>query len=213
MPLFNASILTGSQQGNHAIIQAGGFGDVSGSGIFSRNDAPWQDSSSSPSRLKGSADTGNNRILYDPQGLIDSLIINASGTVPGNTNYEFVNSVTWKLNSAGTYKFTLIKQYDSYTNNASFPKLIDGVGLIASVLGDGGGGASSWTFEPVKLVLWETETANPSSGDPEPLTALESSNTVTITNDRYLYMVMRKDYLSYGGVYVDGTARIKIEKL
>lgn len=214
MPLFNASILTGSQQGNHAIIQAGGLGDTSGSGVYGAAYNPWQTTgNSSPTRLKGSSDTGANRILYDPQGLINSLIINASGTVPGNTSYEFINSVTWKLNSAGTYKFTLIKQYDSYTNNASHPRLIDGVGLISSPSSSMSSPAFDWLNEPVKLVLWETQTDNPSSGDPQPLTALESSNTVTISSDIYLYMVMRKDYLSYSGVYANGTARIKVEKL
>ncbi len=211
MPLFNASLLTGSQQGNHAIIQAGGMGDASGSGIYSASYAPWTASATaSPIRLKGSGDTADNKILYDPQGLV-SLSVSASGTVPGNTSYEFVNSVTWSLTSSGTYRFTLIKQYDSYTNDAGYPRLIDGVGLVAYT--SFGPSASSWSFEPTVLVLWETATANPSSGDPVPLTPLEVSTTATLTSNNFLYMTMRKEYLSYSGVYANGTARIKIEKL
>ena len=207
MPLFNASLLTGSQQGNFAIIQTGGLGDESGTAINSGRYNPFN-GSSSPLRLTGSDDTGDSAILYDPQGLITTLGVNDSqSNTPG---YSYVNSLYWQLKTAGDYRFTLIKQYSSYSNGSTTK--IDGVGLISSI-SSVPAGASSWQFETVKLVLWETYTDNPSSGDPVPLTPLEASNTVTITNDRFLFMVMRKEYLSYGGVYALGTARIKIEKL
>ena len=208
MPLFNSSILTGSQGGNFSVIQMGGLGDLSGSGVYGARYNPWN-GSASPLVAEGSSDTGDNAILYDEANLFNSIIVNTS---PSNTpGYLNVSSVVFPLKSAGTYRFTLIKQYSSYSNSGH--NFIDGVGLISLTSTSVTSPAFSWLQEPVKLVLWETETANPSSGDPQPLTALESSNTVTLGADKNLYIVMRKDYLSYGGVYATGTARIKIEKL
>lgn len=206
MPLFNASILTGSQQNTYANIQFGAQADGSGSGVLSSVTKPFLNTIS-PTRPVGSTSTGDTLVLNDPAGVTrfggaSSILVNSVQT--GAPPVEAITGVAIQLKSSSDYKITLTQQYSSYGDN------VDGCGLklVDSQILAGGG----YGVQPIIMDL--AKDVNDSAGWAEhDLAPVGTSATFSTTsNPDYLTVVLSKKYLSHQtGANTTGTVRFKLE--
>jgi hypothetical protein len=202
MPLFNASILTGSQQNTYANIQFGAQADGSGSGVLSSVTKPYN-GSASPTRPYLSTDTADTLILNDPAGVTKFVQVNA--TRIGTTSTENVSGVAIKLNGNSDYKITLTQQYSSYGDN------VDGCGLklVDHQILSGGG----YAVQPIIMDL--AKNVRDSAGWPDDasdLAPVGTSATFNTNSYEYITVVLSKKYLGHQtGANTTGTVRFKLE--
>lgn len=195
MPLFNSSILTGSQEGDHAIIQFGSQGDASGAGVQptifrSYADGPGQ----ATVRVTSLPDFGANAALYDPKGYVPSIQMNWVQVQSGpNFIWELV-SMWMNLNGSGPWRVTLTKQYSGYAANTRHVYLST---------------VSSGTLVSNVMDLYFESGYNDSAGDRE-ITPLQTSAEFTGSK---ITVALQKHYIAFPTANCSGTCRFKLEKL
>jgi|MDTB01.3.fsa_nt_gb hypothetical protein len=207
MPLFNASILTGSQQNTFANIQFGAQADGSGAGVLSSVTKPYN-GSASPTRPYLSTDTADTLVLNDPAGVTKfggAASVQVNATRIGTTSTENVNGVAIRLLQNRDYKITLTQQYSSYGDN------VDGCGLKLvdfQILAGGG-----YAVQPIIMDL--ATDVRDSAGWPDDasdLAPVGTSATFTTTSSlEYITVVLSKKYLGNGNAFTTGTVRFILE--
>ena len=200
MPLFNASILTGSQQANYSYIQFGSQADGSslGGSNISGITRPYL-LTTSPTTQNPTTDTGDNAILNDPQNLINSIEMNWSQV--GSTPNYVTTQTRIRFNNGGNHKFTLVKQYDSYGSNTDKVSLVHGASLS---------GAGEFNNQNRIIDLYDSDSAG---GQAIPL---QTTATVDLTGSidfkRITIFLVGKPNSS-GSINTTGTCRFKVERV
>jgi hypothetical protein len=201
MPLFNASLLTGSLP-QHAIIQFGCQADGSGSGVqgtIFRSFLETSTISPSTSSLLGPGNQslltkGDNAILYDPNNIVNAISMNWVQTQSGPNYIYALTEMQFNLNAGGPWRITLIKQYSSYGSNTQHVYLstVSG-GILVDLVMD---------------LYYESGFAD-SAGDRE-ITPLQTSAEFTGSG---ITVALQKHYLADSFANCEGTCRFKIEQV
>jgi|TARA_R100000482_G_scaffold113838_2_gene56563 hypothetical protein len=213
MPLFNTSILTGSEQGQFAVVQFGGQED---SGSTGGSNIAGVVKPGSGGTVDSAGHTGaGNETLYDPFNLTGgSKQTTATGPFIYNDGflYEYslgsgqqISNVYFQMNPSNygqQHRVTLIKTYDSFDAG------IDKVSLVQRLTSNPSSGDTTYNNAVVIMDL-----LNRLGDSTNNITDLETTATFT-PSSTFGYITMLQVGLplqSSGSRRTTGTCRFKIE--